>query len=102
MRIRLKAPFFFQNHLYQPGEIVDLPDGVQGPHKSRTVSHDKIDYGTNDPIDANRMLGEVALEALYEEVVEEPAPTADEGRPIALLEKPDPEKSAAAEAEFKD
>lgn len=93
MRIRLKAPFFFQNHLYQPGEIVDLPEGVEGPHKSRAVSHDKIDYGTADPIDANRVLGKVELDPLFDVVEDEPEP--DDTEPRALLEKPDAEKTAA-------
>lgn len=73
MRIRLKAPCFFQNHLYQPGEIIDLPEGMEGPHKSRAVSHDQIDYGTDPSIDANRILGTVELEPLFEVVAEEAA-----------------------------
>lgn len=96
MRIRLKAPCFFQNHLYQPGEIIDLPEGMEGPHKSRSVSHDQIDYGTNPSIDANRILGKVELEPLFDVVEDEPKPEG-EGGPVALLEKPDAEKSAATD-----
>lgn len=71
MRIRLKAPFFFQNHRYEAGDIVDLPEGVPGPHRSRSITHDKIDYGTDPSIDANRILGESVLEPLFD-VVDEP------------------------------
>jgi hypothetical protein len=87
MRIRLKAPFFFQNHLYQPGEIVELPEGVEGPHRSKTVSHDKIDYGTNPSIDANRILGDIALEPLFD-VVEEEGESKDKPKPMLAIAPP--------------
>lgn len=97
MRIRLKAPCFFNNHLYQPGDIIDLPEGVEGPHKSRAVSMDRIDYDPKNSLDANRILGDVALEPLFDVVEDEPK---TEAEPVALLEKPDEAKSATAQAEL--
>lgn len=94
MRIRLKAPCFFNNHLYQAGEIIDLPEGMEGPHKSKTVTHDQIDYGTDPSIDANRILGKVDLEPLFDVVEDEPRPEG-ESKPAVLLEKPDAAKDAA-------
>ena len=87
MRIRLKAPFFFQNHKYEAGDIVDLPDGVEGPHGSSRVTHDRIDYDVANGIDANRILGEVKrwplFEILEEAVVHKPAlPSTLADRPI--------------------
>lgn len=105
MRIRLKAPFFFANHLYQPGEIVDLPEGVPGPHKSRAVSPDRIDYDPANGLDANHVPGEAALEPLFDVVEDEKpeveAKTEDDQQPVALLEKPDADKSAATTADMK-
>lgn len=105
MRIRLKAPFFFNNHRYEPGEIVDLPEGVPGPHKSRAVSPDRIDYDPANGLDANHVPGEVALEPLFDVVEDEqPAADAETGdgvKPVALLEKPDAGKSAATKANMK-
>lgn len=70
MRIRLKAPFFFQGHLHQPGDIVDLPDGVRGPHKTAQRTLDRIDYDPANGLDANRILGDVLDEPLFD-VIEE-------------------------------
>lgn len=103
MRIRLKAPFFFANHLYQPGEIVDLPEGVPGPHKSRAVAPDRIDYDPANGLDANHVPGDTALDPLFD-VVEDEKPEAEavaEPQPVALLEKPDADKSAATTADMK-
>lgn len=71
MRIRLKTKMLFQGRIHNAGELVELPDGVKGPHQARQVTHDKIDYGTNPPIDANRILGKIEDVPLYEEVKEE-------------------------------
>lgn len=72
MRIRLKAPFFFNNHLYQPGDVVDLPEGLRGPHRSVQQTPDKIDYDPANGLDANHTPGKIADEALYD-VIEEKA-----------------------------
>lgn len=71
MRIRLKERCQFLGRLYEPGEELILPDGVRGPHRVVRKSHDRIDYSTDPPIDANRMIGEVVDEPLFD-VVEEP------------------------------
>ena len=68
MKIRLHRPFFFQNHLYAAGEIVDLPEGVEGPHGSEQISPDRISYDTSDGLDANRILGEVRRVPRFDEV----------------------------------
>jgi hypothetical protein len=72
MRIRLNAPFFYNNHRYDIGDIVDLAEGIEGPHGSRQVTLDRISYDTTDGLDANRLLGKVEREPLFE-VVEEKA-----------------------------
>ena len=71
-RVRLHTRSFLDNHLHEPGDVVELAPGVEGPHKSRTVSHDRIDYGTNPPVDANRILGEIALDPLFDVIAHEP------------------------------
>lgn len=100
-RIRLKVPCFFNNHRHDQGDVIELPKDVAGPHKSRAVSQDKIDYGTDPSIDANRILGEVALDPQFDVIehddVEEEKPEGDGDAPAGLLEKPDAEKSAAAD-----
>jgi len=70
-RIRLKEAAFIGNHRYEAGEIVTLADGVKGPHRAMRRSHDKIDYGTNPPIDANRQVGELEDVPLYDVVKED-------------------------------
>ena len=37
-RIRLLTSAQISNHVYGPGELVTLPDGVRGPHKSVSVA----------------------------------------------------------------
>jgi hypothetical protein len=74
-RIRLLSPAFIGNHLYEREEIVGLPDGVKGPHRTVAKSHDRISYGTDPAIDANRLLGEVEDVPLYEEVKDDPVLT---------------------------
>lgn len=71
MRIRLKAPFFFTGHLYQPGDVVDLPDGVRGPHRAVQLGPDRIDYDPSNGLDANHTPGQIVDEPLYDEVKEE-------------------------------
>jgi|HubBroStandDraft_4_1064222.scaffolds.fasta_scaffold640171_2 hypothetical protein len=68
MRIRLKEACQFGGRLCAAGEIVTLPDGVKGPHRAVRKTHDRIDYSTNPPIDANRLLGDVIDVPLYDEV----------------------------------
>jgi hypothetical protein len=103
-RVRLHGPCFFNNHLHGPGDVIELPKGVEGPHKSRAVSQDKIDYGTDPSIDANRILGEVALDPLFDVIKhEEVADDEVDRKPTAekkLLEPPDAEKTASAKAEL--
>lgn len=100
-RIRLKVPCFFNNHRHDQGDVIELPEGIAGPHKSRAVTQDKIDYGTDPSIDANRILGEVALDPLFDVIehdeIKDEKSEGDGDAPAGLLEKPDAEKSAAAD-----
>ena len=68
MRIRLKTKFFFAGHLHEPGDIVDLPENVEGPYGSRQITHDRIDYDAANGIDANRLLGQVDRVPLFDVV----------------------------------
>ena len=74
MRIRLKERMFFMGRMHQPGEIIDLPDGMKGPHKSERVSHDRIDYNIDPAIDANRMPGELKDVPLFDVLPDETNP----------------------------
>lgn len=67
-KIRLKACAFINNHLCQSGDIVEIDAMDRGPHTTKRLAHDKIDYGQNPPIDANRVLGEIEDIPLFEEV----------------------------------
>ncbi len=71
MKIRLTEPCFFNNHMHQAGEVIDLPDGMRGPHRAERRSHDRIDYQDDPPIDANRMLGRIEDVPLFESVKED-------------------------------
>ncbi len=73
MKIRLTEPCFFNNHLHQAGDVIDLPEGVRGPHRAVRKSHDRIDYSEDPPIDANRALGQLDDVPLYEIVKEDVA-----------------------------
>jgi hypothetical protein len=111
MRIRLKTQFFMDGHLYQPGEIVTLPDGVKGPHRMRVSSndrtdpsqpppHDRIDYGTDPAVDANRLLPGVEEEPLFDVVTDESLQQAERRRDLLALhakEREDMAKRHAAE-----
>src|SRR5262245_2740395 len=88
MRIRLKAPFFFRNHKYEPGDIVDLPEGIEGPHGSSRVAHDRIDYDVANGIDANRILGEVKRHPLFEILEEESEVSNKPALPSTLADRP--------------
>lgn len=100
MRIRLKATAFIDGHIRHPGDIVTLPAGVKGPVRIVQKSHDRIDYGTNPPVDANRILGQVEEVPLYDELPDEPeahdqvqqeqADIAAKTRPVAVEVKPAP------------
>lgn len=70
-RMRLHEAAFINNHHYQRGDIIELPDGVKGPHRAMRVNQDKIDYGTNPPIDANREVGALEDRPLYDLVDED-------------------------------
>lgn len=72
MRIRLKVPAYINNHRHDAGDVIDLPEGIEGPHRTKRLTHDRIDYGTNPPVDANRILGELDLEPLFDVVHDEP------------------------------
>jgi hypothetical protein len=72
MRIRLKEACQFGGRLCAAGEVVTLAEGVRGPHRAVRKTHDRIDYGTSPPIDANRILGDVVDLPLYDEVHDEP------------------------------
>jgi hypothetical protein len=68
MRIRLTAPCVIDGHLHEAGETVTLAEGVRGPHRAVRKSHERIDYGVDPPIDANRLVGEVEDVPLYQVV----------------------------------
>lgn len=71
MRLRLKTKFVYQGRVYQPGEIVDLPDGVRGPHRAVTRTPDAIDFKSRGSDHANHLISEVVDEPLYEELPDE-------------------------------
>lgn len=69
MRMRLKAPCFINNHRYRPGEIVTLPDGIKGPH--RTVRQADAHFFGRDLTAADyQKLAAACDEPLYEELPE--------------------------------
>lgn len=68
MRIRLLAPMIFNGHRCEPGDIVDLPDGVRGPYHAVRRKPDVIDYDPQNGIDANHTPGHLVDEPLFEEV----------------------------------
>ena len=74
MRIRLKERCFIGGRLCEPGEVVTLAEGQKGPTRSVRTNSDKIDYGTNPPIDANRRIGEVVDVPLYDVVPDKDVP----------------------------
>jgi hypothetical protein len=71
-RIRLREVCQFGGRLCAAGEVVLLPDGIKGPHRATRKSQDRIDYRTNPPIDANRILGEIEDVPLYDVLPDEP------------------------------
>jgi hypothetical protein len=87
MRIRLHTNFF-QNHLYERGDIVDLPDGVEGPHGSQQVSHDRIDYDPANGLDANRLLGKVKRLPLFDVIGEDDMLVNRPALPTTLADRP--------------
>jgi hypothetical protein len=70
-RIKLNCQFFHNGHLYQPGEIVTLADGEDGPQRAVHNSVLKIDYDPANGIDANRTEGGITDVPLYEDVKED-------------------------------
>jgi hypothetical protein len=104
MRIRLKERCQFLGRIYERGEEVILPDGVRGPHRTVQKSMDKIDYGTNPPIDANRIIGDVVDVPLYEEVADQPVDHSKEQKEqaeAAALARKDATSRAAQAREVK-
>jgi len=83
MRVRLKEACFIDNHRYVRDEIITVPDDWKGPYRSMRKSHDKIDYGTNPPIDANRQVGEL-IDVPLHEIVDE------SGKPISTQQEAKP------------
>lgn len=73
MRIRLTERCHMMGRIHVAGEIVELPDGTKGPHKTVRTSVDRIDYGTTQAVDANRLLGEMEDVPLYEILPDEGA-----------------------------
>jgi hypothetical protein len=65
VKIRLTAPIHYQGHIYEVGEVIELPAGVRGPHRTRTLAHAK-----DNREDGNMILPEVLDEPLYEPVDE--------------------------------
>jgi hypothetical protein len=65
MRIRLKEACFLNNHRYNRGDIVTLPDGVRGPHRTVRQADEKFFNGNLTPEDY-RVLAELCDEPLFE------------------------------------
>lgn len=74
MQIRLKERCFIGGRIREVGEIVTLAEGERGPTRAIRKNTDKIDYGTDPPIDANRRLGEVFDVPLFEVVSDKEIP----------------------------
>ena len=72
LRIRLKERCFVHGRVHDVGEIVMLPEGMAGPHRTVHRSVDRIDYRTNPAVDANRLLGETIDVPLYDVMPDEP------------------------------
>jgi hypothetical protein len=66
MRIRLKEPCFLNNHRYEGGEIVTLPDGVRGPHRTVRQVSNHIAWTIDRPADAVHRLAEICDALLRE------------------------------------
>jgi hypothetical protein len=58
------------NHRYAAGEIVTLPDGVRGPHRTVRPAYDHIAW-INPSADAIRNLAEICDVPLYDVLPEE-------------------------------
>lgn len=43
MKISLKTPMFLNGHRYNPGDVVDLPPGAEGPYDSNGPAFEVID-----------------------------------------------------------
>jgi hypothetical protein len=73
MRVRLKEACFIRGRVYERGEIVTLPDGARGPHRTVRQSPD-VQSGDPDnySADANRIRGELCDVALFDELPDEP------------------------------
>jgi hypothetical protein len=73
MRVRLKEACFISGHRYERGDVVTIPDGIRGPHRSVRQSPD-VQSGDPDnySTDANRIRGQLCDVALYEELPDQP------------------------------
>jgi hypothetical protein len=65
MRIRLKESAFVDNHRYERGDIVTLPDGVRGPHRTVRQADERFFNGNLKP-EHYRILAERCDEPLFE------------------------------------
>jgi hypothetical protein len=83
MKVRLHEAIHYQGRVHERGEIIEVPDDWKIPLRAQRKSHDRIDYSTDPPIDANHTVGEFEDVPLAEAVD-------DEGKPL---------KAAAAEQE---
>lgn len=70
-KIKLTAECIINGRREMPGAIVEIGDKDRGPHRAHRRQPDRIDYGTDPAIDANRNLGEIVDVPLFEEVKEE-------------------------------
>ena len=57
MRIHLHERAFIGGALHERGAIVDLPEGVEGPHRAVQQEAHKIDYDPGNGLDANHTVG---------------------------------------------
>jgi hypothetical protein len=71
MRVRLKEACFIDGRRCEPGEVVNLPDGVRGPHRAARQADAKFFRG-GPPDDAHRILGELCDEPLFEVLPDQP------------------------------
>ena len=68
MRIRIQEKTEILGKWYNPGDIVEVPDGFVGPHRANRITHDRIDYSIDPAIDANRIPGKLEDVPLFDEV----------------------------------
>jgi hypothetical protein len=84
-RILLREACFINNRRYAPGEIVTLPDGVRGPHRTVHRASNHIAWTINRSTAAIRNLAEICDVALYDVLPEE-----SNGQNAAAVKRDDP------------